>query len=292
MQKALHHHLFSALGIGLIFSVTEFIQPSNGTSAEFRDLLRPFVFAIIIWTFTLPVTVIILDAHEKYCLQYFKLPLSILLALSAFIASFPLSFLIPWLIATLELGGLERNLSVMNIDLYEQFIFTRYLKVTAIVTVIWVLANYHWYKTRQERKDTSRSPKDHVNEANQTETNDPGIKTQFENTTKKPTFLSLSKKTLGSDIYLIAAEQHYIRVVTKLGEDMILYRFSDAVREMEQLNSAGKQIHRSFWVHPNGIVKIEPQNRSYQIRLTNDDVIPVSRSSKALVDQSGWIKTD
>ncbi|WP_420546922.1 LytTR family DNA-binding domain-containing protein [Curvivirga sp.] len=288
MQKALHHHLFTALGIGLIFSVVEFIQPSNGTAAEIKDLLRPFVFAIIIWIFALPVTAIILDAYEKYCRQHLKLPIPLLLALSAIIASFPLSFLIPWLTASLDLGGPERNLSVMSIDVYEQFIFTRYLKIATIVTVIWVLANYRWYKTRQELQTSSSMTSETLEVKTLIEPNDNDNAVKI----KKPHFLSLSKKTLGSDIYLIAAEQHYIRVVTKLGEDMIFYRFSDAVREMDDLNSTGKQIHRSFWVHPNGIVEIEPHNRSYQIKLINDDVIPVSRSSKALVDQSGWLKTD
>ena len=198
-----------------------------------------------------PVTAIILDAYEKYCRQHLKLPIPLLLALSAIIASFPLSFLIPWLTASLDLGGPERNLSVMSIDVYEQFIFTRYLKIATIVTVIWVLANYRWYKTRQELQTSSSMTSETLEVKTLIEPNDNDNAVKI----KKPHFLSLSKKTLGSDIYLIAAEQHYIRVVTKLGEDMIFYRFSDAVREMDDLNSTGKQIHRSFWVHPNGIVE-------------------------------------
>lgn len=289
VQKSLRHHLITALSVGLVFSVVEYIQPTDGKTAEIRDLIRPIFFAIIIWIMTVPVTALVFDAHDKYLRPKFTLPIIVLLVVSGLIASFPISFLIPWLTFTLDLGGHERNLSVMSIDVYEQFILTRYFKIAAIVTVIWVTANYRWYKTLLDNTDKST-------EADvQTATISPSpsamaTETIEDNASAKPDFLNLSKKTLGGDILLISAEQHYIRVVTKLGEDLILHRFSDAVREMDRLKSDGKQVHRSFWVHPDGITKIKAANRSYVITLITGDDIPVSRSSKALIEQSGWIK--
>jgi LytTr DNA-binding domain len=97
-----------------------------------------------------------------------------------------------------------------------------------------------------------------------------------------PRFLRQVSPKLGRDLLAIAAEQHYVRVFTKLGSDLILYRFSDAVVELA--GWPGIRIHRSYWVMRTAIDQVQPRGKSYSVTLTNGQVVPVSVSHRALVD--------
>lgn len=52
-------------------------------------------------------------------------------------------------------------------------------------------------------------------------------------------------------IWAVVAEDHYLRVITAEGSEMILMRLSDAISELS--DRAGLQIHRSHWVARAGI---------------------------------------
>ncbi len=56
----------------------------------------------------------------------------------------------------------------------------------------------------------------------------------------------LFKPSLDGQINHIEAQEHYIRVATSSERRMVLYRFSDAIREMP--DTLGLQVHRSHWV--------------------------------------------
>lgn len=62
----------------------------------------------------------------------------------------------------------------------------------------------------------------------------------------EPRFMTRVRPAIRGPILAIRAEQHYIRVHTEHGEDLILYKFGDAVREIDR--SLGMQVHRSWWV--------------------------------------------
>jgi len=76
------------------------------------------------------------------------------------------------------------------------------------------------------------------------------------------------------DVLAIKAEQHYIRVYTEEQDYMILYRFSDAAREMPE--DSGFQVHRSYWVSYAGVASIRPRAKKFLIHLTNGENVPVS----------------
>ena len=62
-----------------------------------------------------------------------------------------------------------------------------------------------------------------------------------------PRFLDrLPLKLRGAKIHAVQAEDHYLRIHTDRGSDLILMRLSDAVEELEGLE--GAQTHRSWWV--------------------------------------------
>jgi len=84
-----------------------------------------------------------------------------------------------------------------------------------------------------------------------------------------------------SEILAIKAEQHYIRVYTPNKEYMILYRFSDAVRSLDE--SLGQQVHRSFWVNTSAIESVHPRAKEFYIRISTGTDIPVSTPYQGMV---------
>lgn len=94
-----------------------------------------------------------------------------------------------------------------------------------------------------------------------------------------PPFLLKAKPSCRQGLVAISAELHYIRVFTHHGEDLILYRFSDAANEIEALG--GIRVHRSWC-----IVKSEVKDRNGRcVTLKNGMQVPIGRSFKhACVD--------
>ena len=85
----------------------------------------------------------------------------------------------------------------------------------------------------------------------------------------------------------IEAEDHYLRVVTDKGAEMILMRLTDAEAELGPRE--GMRVHRSHWIVP-GAVTASQRYRG-QLRLTLQDgvEIPVSRSYQDAVIAAGLI---
>lgn len=85
-------------------------------------------------------------------------------------------------------------------------------------------------------------------------------------------------------ILAIKAEQHYIRVYTAEREYMVLYRFSDAVRELEP--TLGLQVHRSYWVNRNAIERLRHSAKKWTVLLNSGLELPVSGPYQGLVRQT------
>ena len=73
---------------------------------------------------------------------------------------------------------------------------------------------------------------------------------------------------------------HYITVVTTAGSGILLMRFADAVAELE---GAGMQVHRSFWVAYRHVTAIRQREGRTMVCLTGGEVVPVSRTFVAAV---------
>lgn len=80
---------------------------------------------------------------------------------------------------------------------------------------------------------------------------------------------------LGQNVIALSAEDHYVRVHTPKGNDLVLYRFKDAVREMPE--EKGLQVHRSHWISQSAISRFEEAGRGYQVVLNDSIMIPVSQ---------------
>jgi DNA-binding LytR/AlgR family response regulator len=78
----------------------------------------------------------------------------------------------------------------------------------------------------------------------------------------------------------IHAEQHYIQVITRAGQELVLYRLSDAVSQLPDV--LGIQVHRSWWVSRQAIESVRTSGRKMHIRLCNGLEVPVSAPYQAL----------
>jgi len=90
-----------------------------------------------------------------------------------------------------------------------------------------------------------------------------------------------------SELYALSAEDHYVRVYTSKGDNIILMRLSDAMTETGSFE--GLQTHRSWWVAKAAIDKITPKGRTAEIILKNEITVPVSRNALKTVRDAGWL---
>ncbi len=90
----------------------------------------------------------------------------------------------------------------------------------------------------------------------------------------------------GAELYAISSEDHYLRVYTNQGEELILMRLSDAIRELEQVR--GMQTHRSWWVALDAVVEHQRKNGKLILTLKSGVQVPVSRSFDKAVKESGF----
>lgn len=93
-------------------------------------------------------------------------------------------------------------------------------------------------------------------------------------------FINQIKPELGTMILLLKAEGHYIRTITDQGEDLIYYRFGDAI---DQLSSKGMRVHRSYWVSYILLNEENTKIENDEIILMNYDNIPIGYSFKRQV---------
>lgn len=90
------------------------------------------------------------------------------------------------------------------------------------------------------------------------------------------------------DARLIAvqAEDHYLRVHTDRGSDLILMRLSDALDELDGLE--GAQTHRSWWVSKDAVRGASRGDGRALLTLDGDLVAPVSRRYARALREAGW----
>lgn len=106
----------------------------------------------------------------------------------------------------------------------------------------------------------------------------PGSSDENEAPAGDPEFFSRLKSIDTTQIAALEAEDHYVRVHTTDGSELIHYRFTDAVNEMRGRD--GLQVHRSYWVNKAAIESMVRRGRSFDIVLKGDKRIPVGQTFK------------
>jgi hypothetical protein len=98
--------------------------------------------------------------------------------------------------------------------------------------------------------------------------------------------LRLSAKRRTSTLIAIEAEDHYVRVHTDAGSELVPMRFSEAVDELARAH--GYQLHRSWWAAADAIEAVRWNRGSGEARLTGGIRAPVSRSCAGALKEAGW----
>lgn len=107
-------------------------------------------------------------------------------------------------------------------------------------------------------------------------------------TPQPPKFLDrLPLKLRGAEVWAVEAEDHYLRLHTSKGQDLILLRLADAVAELEGIE--GAQVHRSWWVARDAIADARRGDGRATLTLKDGSEVPVSRTYAGLLRERGWI---
>ncbi|MBA3999003.1 LytTR family DNA-binding domain-containing protein [Brevundimonas sp.] len=102
-----------------------------------------------------------------------------------------------------------------------------------------------------------------------------------------PRFLDrLPPRLRGAVIHAVQAEDHYLRIHTDRGSDLILMRLSDAVAELQGLE--GAQTHRSWWVAKDAVQDVKRGDGRATLTLDGGLTVPVSRRHARALRAAGW----
>ena len=102
-----------------------------------------------------------------------------------------------------------------------------------------------------------------------------------------PRFLErLPPKLRGASLYAISAEDHYLRLHTSKGSDLILMRLADAIAELDGVE--GAQTHRSWWVAREAVEGARREGERAVLLLKGAAEAPVSRPNVRPLRAAGW----
>lgn len=96
----------------------------------------------------------------------------------------------------------------------------------------------------------------------------------------------LPPRLRGARLIAVQAEDHYLRLHTDRGSDLILMRLSDALQELEGLE--GAQTHRSWWVARDAVRAVDRGDGRAALTLDGGLTAPVSRRHARALREAGW----
>ena len=96
----------------------------------------------------------------------------------------------------------------------------------------------------------------------------------------------LSAKRRGARLIAIEAHDHYLKVHTDAGEELVTLRFVDALDELSQAH--GWRVHRSWWVAGDAVESVRWRRGVGQLRLVGGLTAPVSRTYGPALKHAGW----
>ena len=96
----------------------------------------------------------------------------------------------------------------------------------------------------------------------------------------------LSAKRRTARLIAIEAHDHYLRVHTDAGAELVTARMADALRELA--GAHGYRTHRSWWVAGDAIEAVTWRRGTGEARLVGGVIAPVSRGQAATLRDAGW----
>lgn len=96
----------------------------------------------------------------------------------------------------------------------------------------------------------------------------------------------LSARRRTARLIAVEAHDHYLRVHTDAGTELVTGRMADAMDELAQAH--GFRTHRSWWVAADAIETVRWRRGTGQAQLAGGLVAPVSRAQAPLLRDAGW----
>lgn len=95
-------------------------------------------------------------------------------------------------------------------------------------------------------------------------------------------FFSCLPPGIGTDLVLLRMEDHYVRVVTRHGQALVLMRLSDAIAELDGI--PGVRTHRSWWVALGEVRSTFRKGKRLELVMSEGTHVPVSASHRGAVE--------
>ena len=92
---------------------------------------------------------------------------------------------------------------------------------------------------------------------------------------------------MSATILALEAEDHYVRIHTDQGSQLILMRIADAIAEMGSVE--GARTHRSWWVARAAVKQSRRADGRATLILSNGVEAPVSRNAAGELLEKGWL---
>ncbi len=99
-------------------------------------------------------------------------------------------------------------------------------------------------------------------------------------------FLDRLPKRLGRNVLTLEAADHYVRVTTDRGSDLVFGRLADAIEALKELD--GVRVHRSWWVRRSAVVAMHPQGKGFVLDLAGGGRVPVAQAYREVARQAGF----
>jgi hypothetical protein len=96
----------------------------------------------------------------------------------------------------------------------------------------------------------------------------------------------LSAKRRTARLIAVEAHDHYLKVHTDAGEELITLRFADALEELA--GAHGWRVHRSWWVAAEAVEAVRWRRGAGEARLAGGLEAPVSRTYAPVLKEAGW----
>ncbi|TDO99541.1 LytTR family DNA-binding domain-containing protein [Marinomonas balearica] len=257
-QKFIYFAL-SCLVIGFVISI---IGPF-GTFSEMSLLKR-----LVYWQLTIAVI-----GHESLVLilMFFHLPMtakwptSKTMIVTSLIMAFPASFQVHWL--NQKMMPIEMPISILELSAY----------VLLVLLMIFLPLG-----KRLEKRFKTPLKKESITEPTSTLTTEKN-EIDLPKTTSHPNLMALFDVEMKGRLVSISAEDHYIKIVTEQESQLVLHRFSDALKLLKPYS--GMRVHRSWWVSLQFIERLDKKQGKWQLVMTNGEFIPVSKTYRTEVER-------
>lgn len=96
----------------------------------------------------------------------------------------------------------------------------------------------------------------------------------------------LSAKRRGARLIAVEADDHYLKVHTDAGVELVTGRFADALDELAMAH--GWRVHRSWWVAADAVEGVRWRRGAGEMTLAGGLTAPVSRTHAPVLKEAGW----